>query len=216
MVLRLHRELLLPLLVHHILLSDQLLIPVNLRHDLLLILGLRGEDVLLLPLLELLDLLLVLHLHVVLRLQQELIILLVGVELLVELLARLLHLLRVVEIAQTQLVLVLHRQFFYLRLELRHCLGLLLQIRLRHQDLLGEGHHLLVSLRRAALLVPHVEDVYGGVFGDGEEERVVRCDPEASDWGRVDLDLGVISRQGELVRTDGAGLGTSEEHPARV
>ena len=138
-------------------------------------------------LLELLDLLLILHLHVVLRLQQQLVVLFVAVQFLRELLGRLLQLLVVVEVLQAQLVLRLHRQLLHLRLELGHRLRLLLEVGLRHQDLLGERHHVLVALRAAALLVADVEDVHGAVLRRREEVRVVGGDPQPRDGAGVDL-----------------------------
>eukprot|EP00965_Chrysotila_dentata_P026922 893609-Pleurochrysis_carterae.AAC.1 len=70
------------LFVHQVSLRDERLVALDLGHDLLLVLRLERLQLLAVPLLQLLDLFLVLHLHLVLRLEEQLVVLLVARELL--------------------------------------------------------------------------------------------------------------------------------------
>mmetsp|Transcript_30134 Transcript_30134/g.74777 ORF Transcript_30134/g.74777 Transcript_30134/m.74777 type:complete len:573 (-) Transcript_30134:780-2498(-) len=213
-LMRLHQQrvLLVPALVEHLLLLQQLLVALHLRHDLLLVLHLQRRHLLRVALLALLELLLVLHLLLVLLLQQQLELGLVAVQLRLELVRQVLDLLVQVQVLQPQLVLVLQRQLVDLQLQLLHARALLLQVALGHQHLLGVHQRLLVLAHTAPLLVAHVEHEQTRVLAHAEQQRVVRRDAHARDGPAVALELLELAAQRELVGPHRARLARREQH----
>mmetsp|Transcript_23478 Transcript_23478/g.44173 ORF Transcript_23478/g.44173 Transcript_23478/m.44173 type:complete len:286 (+) Transcript_23478:1337-2194(+) len=187
-----------------------MLVPFDLAHDLLLVGPLQLLQLVLVLLVHLLESLLVLHLHVVLLLTQELEFVLVLLEVLRELLRLLLDLLGVVHVLEPQLVLVVERKFVNLVLELLHERVLLLQITLGDQHLLAPGHGPAVGLAAGegplVALVLDAKHAQVSHVVRHEQELVVVGDPHSGDGASEAGVLEVLSAKGEGIRPHAAGF----------
>mmetsp|Transcript_12785 Transcript_12785/g.26064 ORF Transcript_12785/g.26064 Transcript_12785/m.26064 type:complete len:225 (-) Transcript_12785:2062-2736(-) len=103
-----------PTILLKVALVTQVLVPLNLSHDLLLVATLKLLELVLVLLVHLLQPLVVFHLHVVLLLPEKLIFVFVLLEILSVLLRRLLDLLLVVHVLEAELILVVQGQLINL------------------------------------------------------------------------------------------------------
>mmetsp|Transcript_17511 Transcript_17511/g.42724 ORF Transcript_17511/g.42724 Transcript_17511/m.42724 type:complete len:424 (+) Transcript_17511:1864-3135(+) len=121
-----------------------------------------------------------------------------------------------IHILEPQLIVVVELQLVHFQLQVCSKRRLLLEIRLGHEDLLAEGEQLLVALRRADLLIAHVEHQQAPVLPHGEEVRVVVSHAHARDSARVALIVLHLVRKRKFPRLHAPRVRRCEEHPPRV
>mmetsp|Transcript_71693 Transcript_71693/g.184906 ORF Transcript_71693/g.184906 Transcript_71693/m.184906 type:complete len:458 (-) Transcript_71693:1229-2602(-) len=197
--------LLLPVAVHSLPLREEFLIAANLDHHLVLERAFQVLRLLGVQLHEALLVLVGLHLRVVRRLAQELVLRSLLLDLAGVLLLELHHLLLVEALAMPELELDLVGELLHLALELQQLCLLLVEEGPGDQDLVGGRQNiLLVALRHDTVLLPHVEDEEAAVLRATEEVVVVEGDTDSRARRRVARELVVIAVQRELVGADGA------------
>mmetsp|Transcript_90550 Transcript_90550/g.242495 ORF Transcript_90550/g.242495 Transcript_90550/m.242495 type:complete len:517 (-) Transcript_90550:1157-2707(-) len=166
----------------------QLPVPLHLNEHLVLERLLELRCLLRVVFFQRLDVLLVLHLHVVLLLTEQLVLGPLLLDFLAVLVLQLCHLLLVKTVTVTELEVNLAGQFVHLPLEIKDLSLLIIKERSCNENLIREHkHRVFVPLAPRAFLLSDVEDVQAPVLPGGEQELVIESEPQPGDLGGVSL-----------------------------